>query len=226
MTGHGAVDIIRKIEDAHFKSGQSNSVVICPPCFGPYAAMAQQKGAQVIEHGLHPETFAIDAAGIKGAIRPDTRLVYVCNPNNPTGTYFGKDELIQILDALPDHVTLVYDTVYFHFATEFDLPDALDCVLENRNIVVLHSFSKAYGMAGMRLGYGIASAGMIKKLGRNSLPFQTSSIGFAAMLGGLKDTKFIEKVVKSNTTQRRWLQSRLADLGYPVLAKPGQFCLF
>jgi len=226
ITGNGAVDVIRMIEESHFEAGQCNSVVICPPCFGPYADMARLKGADVIEHWLHPRTFAIDVAGIKAAIRADTRLVYVCNPNNPTGTYFGKNELMQLLDALPEHVTLVYDTVYYHFATEFDLPNALDCVLENSNIVVLHSYSKAYGMAGMRMGYGIASAGMIKNLKRKKLPFQTSSVSSAAMLGGLKDTKFIERVVRRNTSQRCWLQSRLGDLGIQYWPSQANFVCF
>jgi len=226
ITGNGAVDVIRMIENCLFEAGQSNSVVICPPCFGPYADMAQLKGAEVIEHALNPETFAIDISGIKNAVRPDTRIMYVCNPNNPTGTYFGKDELEQILDALPEQVTLVYDTVYYQFATEFDLPSALDCVLENRNIVVLHSFSKAFGMAGMRLGYGIATAEMIKKMRNKKLPFQTSTLSQAAILGGLRDTKFIARVVKRNTVQRHWLQNRLADLGIQFWPSQANFICF
>ncbi len=227
IAANGAVDVIRLIEDSYFKAGRGNSVVVCPPCFAPYSRMAQVKGARVIECPLDAaNSFAVSAKAIRKAVRWDTRLVYVCNPNNPTGTWFGKEQLNQILDCLPPKTMLVYDSVYYQFANEFDLPSGLDCVLKDRNIIVLHSFSKAYGMAGMRLGYGIAREAIIKKLRRNSLPFQTSSVGLAAMIAGLKDTKFIEQVVAGNAEQRRWLQGQLDNLGIEYWPSQANFICF
>ncbi|WP_426357503.1 histidinol-phosphate transaminase [Pseudocolwellia sp. HL-MZ19] len=225
-TGNGAVDLINLLENAMFKEGESNSIVICPPCFGSYAATAKLKGAKVIEHALDPETFDIDSAGIANSITEDTRLVYVCNPNNPTGSYFDQTALIQILDSIPENVTLVYDEVYYHFATEFEMPDAIQCVLDKRNIVILHSFSKSYGLAGMRMGYAIASEEIIEKLRKRKLSFQNDSISMAAMQAGLADTDFLDKVIKNNTEQRSWLREQLAALGIRFWPSQANFICF
>lgn len=225
-TGNGAVDLINLLENAMFKEGESNSIVICPPCFGSYAATAKLKGAKVIEHSLDAETFDVDSAGIANSIDEDTRLVYVCNPNNPTGTYFDQAALMQILDSIPDNVTLVYDEVYYHFATEFDMPDAIQCVLDKRNIVILHSFSKSYGLAGMRMGYAIASEGMIEKLRKRKLSFQNDSISMAAMQAGLGDQTFLDKTINNNTEQRAWLREQMTALGIKFWPSQSNFICF
>ncbi|MEH6445063.1 MAG: histidinol-phosphate transaminase [Oceanospirillaceae bacterium] len=216
VCGNGAVDLINLLENINFKADQSNSVVICPPCFGSYAATAKLKGATVIEHPLNAQTFELEVAGLKEAISDDTRLVYLCNPNNPTGTYFDQASLLQVLDIIPDHVTLVYDEVYYHYATEFEMPDAISCVLADKNIVILHSFSKAYGLAGMRMGYAIASEATIGQLSAHKLSFQNDSLSLAAMEAALGDEEFLNKTIDNNTQQRAWLRQQMdaIDLKY------------
>lgn len=225
-TGNGAVDLINLLENAMFKEGESNSIVICPPCFGSYAATAKLKGARVIEHSLDSKTFDLDCEGIANAITEDTRLVYLCNPNNPTGTYFDHATLMQILNGIPENVTLVYDEVYYHFATEFEMPNAIQCVLDKRNIVILHSFSKSYGLAGMRMGYAIASEEMIEKLRKRKLSFQNDSISMAAMQAGLVDQEFLDKTIINNTEQRAWLRDRLTALGIKFWPSQSNFICF
>jgi len=225
-TGNGAVDLINLLENAMFKEGESNSIVICPPCFGSYAATAKLKGARVIEHTLDPKTFDLDSEGIANAITEDTRLVYVCNPNNPTGTYFDQAALMQILNSIPENVTLVYDEVYYHFATEFEMPNAIQCVLDKRNIVILHSFSKSYGLAGMRMGYAIASEEIIEKLRKRKLSFQNDSISMAAMQGGLVDQEFLDKTINNNTEQRAWLRDKLTALDIQFWPSQSNFICF
>ena len=225
-TGNGAVDLINLLENAMFKEDDSNSIVICPPCFGSYAATAKLKGAKVIEHALHPKTFDIDSKGIKNSITADTRLVYVCNPNNPTGTYFDQEALMTILDSIPENVTLVYDEVYYHFATEIEMPDAIQCVLDKRNIVILHSFSKSYGLAGMRMGYAIAKEEIIEQLRKRKLSFQNDSISMAAMQAGLGDKAFLDITINNNTEQRAWLRDQMTALGIKFWPSQSNFICF
>jgi|TARA_B110000263_G_C15310922_1_gene513202 histidinol-phosphate aminotransferase len=225
-TGNGAVDLINLLEKAMFKDGESNSIVICPPCFGSYAATAKLNGANIVEHSLDSDTFDIDSAGIANSILEDTRLVYVCNPNNPTGSYFNQAALMQILDGIPENVMLVYDEVYYHFATEFEMPDAIQCVLDKRNIVILHSFSKSYGLAGMRMGYAIASTEIIEQLRKRKLTFQNDRISMAAMQAGLADKDFLEKVINNNTEQRAWLREQMTILGIKFWPSQSNFICF
>lgn len=226
VTGNGAVDLINLLENISFIPDQSNSVVICPPCFGSYAATAKLKGAKVIEHPLDGETFELQVAGLKEAITADTRLVYLCNPNNPTGTYFDQASLDQVLAVIPEHVTLVYDEVYYHFATEFEMPDAIGSVLEGKNVVILHSFSKAYGLAGLRMGYAIASEETIAALSAHKLSFQNDSVSLAAMQGAIGDSEFLEKTVSNNTAQRAWLRQQLDQLGVKYWPSQANFICF
>lgn len=225
-TANGAVDLINLLENATFEKGTTNSVVICPPCFGSYAASAKLKGAKVIEHPLDANTFEIDCAGLASCVTEDTRLVYVCNPNNPTGSYFDEQALLQILDSLPEHVTLVYDEVYYHYATEFEMPDAIAAVLNQRNIVILHSFSKAYGLAGLRIGYAIASAALIEKMTRHKLSFQNDSVSMAAIQAAISDQQHLEKVVSNNTQQRAWLCQQLDALNVEYWPTQANFICF
>ncbi len=225
-TGNGAVDLINLLENATFEKDQSNSIVICPPCFGSYAASAKLKGAQVIEHPLDSATFDIDCAGLASSVTADTRLVYVCNPNNPTGSYFDEAALLQILDSLPEHVTLVYDEVYYHYATEFTMPDAIGAILNERNIVILHSFSKAYGLAGLRTGYAIASDALIAKMSRHKLSFQNDTVSMAAIKAAMTDNDHLKKVVDNNTQQRAWLCQQLTVLEVEFWPTQANFICF
>jgi histidinol-phosphate aminotransferase len=225
-TANGAVDIINLLEEVSFAKDSSNSILICPPCFGSYAATAKLKGATVIEHPLNPDTFDIDLQGMAAAINSDTRLVYICNPNNPTGSFFDQGTLTKILELLPAHVTLVYDEVYYHYATEFTLPDAIAEVVNDRNIVILHSFSKAYGLAGLRIGYAIASTAMITRLNQHKLSFQNDTLSMAAIGAAIADQDYLDKVVSNNTEQRSWLREQLSRLNIQYWPSQSNFICF
>ncbi|MDA7966333.1 aminotransferase class I/II-fold pyridoxal phosphate-dependent enzyme, partial [Ruegeria sp.] len=123
FAANSGVEVLSLIEDAVLCDG--TEAIICPPCFGAYVASLKKKGATLRMVDLIGADYAVDVDGILAAVTPQTRLVYLCNPNNPTGTWFGEDVLSAILDGLPDHVTLIYDEVYYQFATEHGLPDAI-----------------------------------------------------------------------------------------------------
>ncbi|WEZ85336.1 histidinol-phosphate transaminase (plasmid) [Rhizobium sp. 32-5/1] len=160
------------------------------------------------------------------AVTDETRLIYLCNPNNPTGTWFGKDLLTSILEGLPKHVTVIYDEVYYQFATEHGLPDAIRHVLDDRNIVIIHSFSKAYGLAGMRLGYGIAPARIVAKVQKLKRSFHVGTAGMEAARAALEDTDHLSRTVENNHIERRRITEKLSELGLEVTPSQANFVMF
>lgn len=224
FAANSGVEVLSLFEEALISAGEE--AIICPPCFGAYTPSLKNKGAKIVQVPLKDAGYEVDVAGILAAVNPATRLVYLCNPNNPTGTWFGQDVLDAVLDGLPDHVTLIYDEVYFQFATEAGLPDALRHVLDGRNIAIVHSFSKAYGLAGMRLGYGIAPAGIVEKVQKVKRSFHVSTAGLEAGIAALSDTEHLERTVSNNHAERRVLAEGLAALGVAVAPSQANFVMF
>lgn len=217
-------EVLSLIEDACM--GANGRAILCPPCFGAYAGSLKPKGMAFDLVPLLGDDYAVDVDGILAAITPETRLVYLCNPNNPTGTWFGQDVLDAVLDGLPDHVTLIYDEVYFQFATTHGLPDAIRHVLGGRNIVIVHSFSKAYGLAGMRVGYGIAAPELTARMAAKKRSFQINSAGMDAAIAALSDTDHLMKTVDNNTAERVRLTDGLTALGLNVAPSQANFVMF
>lgn len=221
---NGGVEVLSLIEDALAEKG--DRAIVCPPCFGAYISSLQKKDIAVDQVALSQDDYAIDVECILAAVTPQTRLVYLCNPNNPTGTWFGEEVLTGILDALPEHVTLIYDEVYYQFATECGLPDALRHVLDGRNIVMVHSFSKAYGLAGLRVGYAIAPPQIANKIRKRKRSFHINSVSMAAAMAALDDHGHIEKTVDNNHSERARLTDELNALGLAATASQANFVLF
>lgn len=221
---NSGVEVLSLIEEACISEGER--AIISPPCFGAYVASLKRKRAVIDTVPLVGSDYGVDVAGILASVTPETRLVYLCNPNNPTGTWFGEDVLSKILDGLPDHVTLIYDEVYFQFATEMGLPDALRHVLDGRNIAIVHSFSKAYGLAGMRVGYGIAPPDLIRKIQARKRAFHINSVGMAAAVAALGDEAHLSKTVNNNHEERVKLANGLHGIGLKTAPSQANFVMF
>ena len=154
-SGCSGFEALELLARAFLQAG--DELILSSPTFsGAYKKVALPLGARVIDVPLEAETFRYRPDAVLEAITDKTRLVMVCNPNNPTGTIISASALDELMRGLPEHVLVVADEVYHHFVDDAAYPDTLQYVLDGRNIVIIHSFSKAYGMAGMRLGYGIA----------------------------------------------------------------------
>ncbi len=223
FAANSGVEVLSLIEETSIKADQG--AIICPPCFGAYSPSLEKKSAKIQQVWLS-EDFAVNTEALLAAVGPGTRLVYLCNPNNPTGSWFGEDVLKSILDGLPDHVTLIYDEVYFQFATENGLPDAIKYVLEDRNIVIVHSFSKAYGLAGMRIGYGIAPPRIALKIQQAKRPFHINSVSMAAAIAALDDADHLRTTVDNNHAERIRLTQELPVRGLEVTPSQANFIMF
>lgn len=224
FAGNSGVEALSLIEDALTNPG--DRAIICPPSFGAYASSLGKKGVGIDRVPLIEPSFDPDPDAILAAVTPETKLVYLCNPNNPTGTWFGDEVLSKVLDELPAHVTLIYDEVYFQFATEHGLPDAIRHVLDDRNIIIVHSFSKAYGLAGLRVGYGIAPARLVTEIQKNKRSFHISAAGMSGAAAALQDAEHLKITVDNNHVERPRVSLGLRALGLDVAPSQSNFVMF
>ena len=224
LSGNGGCDILAMIAKAFLDS--DHACIICDPAFPLYRRTAKVEDAIIIDVPLDSETFDYDIDGILAAVTPATRLLYISNPNNPTGTTLGSAEFRRLIDNLPDHVTVIYDEVYFHYVTEPDMPDAMQYMLDGANIIIIHSFSKAYGMAGMRVGYAIARPDLIDTIKPHRNPFHISDIAACGGLAALGDQQHIATTVEMTLAGRDWLTGQLRELDIRVWDSQGNFILF
>jgi histidinol-phosphate aminotransferase len=185
-----------------------------------YPIATQAAGGKLIQVPMRDNAFDLDA--IAAAVDPNTRIMYLSNPNNPTGTIVTAPEIDEFLERLPDHVVTILDEAYCDFAQHFaglrgvDYSHALDYVNQGRKVVVLRTFSKAHGLAGVRVGYGIGPAELMSYFARMRTTFSVSSIAQAAAIGALEDETHIEKARRNNAEQSQLLIDEMNELGYDV----------
>jgi histidinol-phosphate aminotransferase len=186
--------------------------------FIQYQVVTKATGAILIEAPLRDNGFDLDA--VAQAINPDTRIVFLSNPNNPTGTLFDIAALDRFLDRIPEHVVVVIDEAYYEFAQFFaeqrhvQYSRSLDYVRQGRNVLVLRTFSKAHGLAGLRIGYGMGPAELIGYCSGLHVTFSVSSVAQAAALAALKDEDHIGKTLRNNAEGTQWLFEQLSEMGF------------
>jgi histidinol-phosphate aminotransferase len=186
-----------------------------------YPIVTAAAGAEFRTLPMRNDAFDLDA--ISEAIDENTRLIYLANPNNPTGTVVDAKTLDAFLARIPDHVVVALDEAYCDFATDFarmrGIPysHSLDYVKQGRNVVVLRTFSKAHGLAGVRVGYGLGPAELLGCTARLKTAFAVNSVGEAGALAALDDTAHIKMAVENNRAGAKYISSVLRELGYQPL---------
>jgi histidinol-phosphate aminotransferase len=168
-------------------------------------------------------TANVDA--ILSKVTPKTKIVFVANPNNPTGTYLPFAEIKRLATALPPHVVLVVDAAYAEYVTHNDYSPGLEIALESENVVMTRTFSKIYGLAGLRLGWCYAPLPICDAINRIRGPFNVSSVAQDAGIAALADLNHIDKAIAHNTTWLAWLEHEIASLGLRVTPSVGNFLL-
>jgi histidinol-phosphate aminotransferase len=192
-----------------------------------YPIATQAAGGQLIQVPMREDAFDLNA--IATAIDQHTRIIYLSNPNNPTGTLVSAKTLDHFLDKVPDHVTVILDEAYYDFAQYFaevrgiDYSHALNYVNQGRRVVVLRTFSKAHGLAGVRAGYGIGPAELMSIFARMRTTFSVSAPAQAAALAALDDEVHIQKTLKNNAVQAERLAAGIAELGYHPISTWANF---
>ncbi len=192
-----------------------------------YSLAAHAAGARLIETPMSGDAFDLEA--VLRAIDADSRLVFLANPNNPTGTMLEAGVVERFLARIPGHVVVVLDEAYYDFARYFaslrriPYSRSLDYVRQGLSVVVLRTFSKAHGLAGLRLGYGLGPAELLSYCARMRNTFSVSSVAQAAALAAIDDHAHIQRVVESNAAQAQILARSLPELGYRVVPTAANF---
>jgi len=219
IIGNGSNEIIELL--GHALLGPGDEVVMGMPAFVVYKLVTLVFGAKAIEVPLRDHRH--DLARMAAAITPRTKLVYVCSPNNPTGTANSEAELLAFARALPPHVVAVFDEAYAEYVDP--APDLRALLREGRNVVCLRTFSKIFGLASLRVGYGYAAAETVALLNRVRQPFNVNAIAQAAAIAALDDREFTEKCALENRRGLAQLEKGFAALGLPVVPSVANFIL-
>lgn len=199
--GHGAGGVLETLSRLFIESG--DEVIVPTETYRLYREISKVMGGIVREIPLD-DNYKINIGSIAKNINEKTKVIWICNPNNPTGTIVKKEELDKLVDSLPVNTWLVLDEAYAEFGEANDLPSSIEYVKNNKNVVVVRTFSKYYGLAGARMGYAIASPDIIKAFEIVSEPFNANRFGLAAAISTLTvDEKYcreaLEKILKERT---------------------------
>ncbi len=192
-----------------------------------YSMAVRAAGARLIEAPMRNDSFDLDA--ILGAVDPDTRIVFLPNPNNPTGTMLEAAVVGGFLERLPGHVVVVLDEAYYEFAQHFatlrkiKYSNSLDYVRQGASVVALRTFSKAHGLAGLRVGYGLGPAELLAYCARMRNTFSVSSVAQAAALAAVDDHDHVRQVVENNASQSQIFIQELSALGCRVVPTSANF---
>jgi histidinol-phosphate aminotransferase len=164
-----------------------------------------------------------DLQAMAAAVTDRTRLLFLCNPNNPTGTMVTADEVELLLSRVPAHVVVVFDEAYFEYVRSQQFPDSMAYVRLGRNVIVLRTFSKIYGLAGLRIGYGVATAEIISFLNRVRPPFNANSLAQRAALAALGDEQHVARSRAVNEAGMRQMVNGLSSLGFTPIPSEANF---
>jgi histidinol-phosphate aminotransferase len=209
--------------------GPGMNAVTSQRSFIVYALAVQAAGARLIEAPMHSGDDSFDLDAILAAIDKNTRIVFLANPNNPTGTMLEAAAVERFLARVPSHVVVVLDEAYYEFAVHYAAlkgmiyPSSLEYVRQGASVVVLRTFSKAYGLAGLRVGYGLGPAELLGYCAHMRNTFSVASVAQAAALAALDDHDHIQRMVENNASQAEVLTEGLSALGYRVVPTAANF---
>jgi histidinol-phosphate aminotransferase len=189
--------------------------------FPLYHIAVRATGARFLEIPMRDFTF--DLPAIARDIPAETKLIFIANPNNPTGTMFTADDFDAFLARVPDHVLVVIDEAYCDYIEVQNYSRAIDIVRRGRNLIVLRTFSKAYGLAGLRIGYGVGPAELLEEMNKIRGPFNTSGVAQAAALAALEDSKHVRRSVESNKAGLTQLAAGMKKLGVRFIPSVANF---
>jgi histidinol-phosphate aminotransferase len=222
VLGNGSNDVLELAARAFL--APESSAVYSQHAFAVYPLVVQAIGAQGIE--VPARDYGHDLAAMLNAIRPNTRMVFIANPNNPTGTYLGATELEAFLAGVPQDVLVVLDEAYNEYLDPALRQRSLAWLARYPNLILTRTFSKAYGLAGLRVGYAFASAQVADMMNRVRQPFNVNSISLAAAAAGLGDHEFVQKSYELNLAGMQQVTRGLEKLGLAYIPSHGNFVSF
>ncbi|MCL4759070.1 MAG: histidinol-phosphate transaminase [Rhodocyclaceae bacterium] len=222
VLGNGSNDVLELAARAFL--GPGRSAVFAQHAFAVYPLATNATGARCIE--VPAKDFGHDLPAMAEAIEPDTRIVFLANPNNPTGTFVEGSEIEAFLRKVPSQVLVVLDEAYTEYLSDAQRYDSLGWIEAFPNLLVSRTFSKAYGLAGLRVGYGIGNPDVVDLMNRVRQPFNVSSVALAAAAAALADEEFLARSAEINSRGMAQITEALAGLGLEWIASAGNFVTF
>lgn len=217
--GNGSNDILELVTRAFV--GPQHEVVFSEHAFAVYPIVTQAVGARAVV--VPSRNWGHDLEAMAAAITPATRLVFVANPNNPTGTWIERRELEAFLERVPEQVIVVLDEAYTEYVEASDMPNGLDYLAGYPNLLVSRTFSKAYGLAALRVGYGICQPAIADAMNRVRQPFNVNSLALAAAVATLSDINYLAESRAVNREGMLQLESGLREMGLQWIPSRGNF---
>lgn len=221
VLGNGSDDLLGMLARVLLQPG--DEVIVPDPSFLMYTIVAQSAGAVIRKVPL--KDLSIDLPGMRAWVGPRTRLLFICQPNNPTGTAISRRDFETFLSDLPPHVVVVMDEAYFEFVRHAGCASGLSYPDRRPAVVTLRTFSKAYGLAGLRVGYGVMGAPLAELLNRVRMPFNVNTLAQVAALAALDDTEFLERTLSTVHQGLDFFQAELSRRGVRWFPSQANFFL-
>ena len=220
--GNGSNDIIEFIARSFL--GTDDSAIYSEHAFAVYPLVVKAVGAEGIE--VPAKNFSHDLDAMLDSIKSNTKIIFIANPNNPTGSFIGRAEILKFLDKVPEDIIVLLDQAYFDYSSFEDSDVDFDILNNFPNLVMSRSFSKAYGLAGFRIGYSVSSEDIANYLNRVRQPFNANSLALFAAEQAIEDEEFMKKCLQLNLEQKKVLYKGLESLGFHCLPSKGNFISF
>ncbi len=221
ILGNGSNEIIELAVRTFLRPGES--ILTAHPTFLVYELVTKAAGGDTIKVPLRDMTYDLEA--MAEGLREGVRIVFIANPNNPTGTIVRKGELEAFLERLPEDTILVLDEAYCEYVMDEGYPDGLEYVRKGKRVIVLRTFSKIYGLAGLRIGYGIGDRELIEGMNRVRQPFNVNSLAQAGALAAIDDREHLKRSIENNREGLDFLYREVEALGLPYIRSHANFFL-
>ncbi len=201
--------------------GPGDKAIMAAPSFVVYSMAASSVGAKSLEIPL--TDYRHDLAAMADAITEKTKIVFIANPNNPTGTINKRNEFEKFMEKVPDGILIIVDEAYYEYVRDPEYPDTLKFFRDGRDVLILRTFSKAYGLAGLRIGYGIARKDIIAEMNKIREPFNTNTLAQLAAMNALTDDEHLKKTIEVNEHGKEFLYRELDFLGIAYIPTEANF---
>jgi histidinol-phosphate aminotransferase len=221
IIGNGSNELLQIIADTFVKPDEE--VIYARQAFVVYTLATKVAGATAVTVPLKNYTHDLDAMADR--ITDKTKVIFIANPNNPTGAIVAAGQMNQFLRRVPEDVLVVFDEAYYEYVERSDFPRTLDYVRDGRTVITLRTFSKIYGLAGLRIGYGISRPDIIEVMNKVRQPFNVSSVAQAAARASLRDRDHVAKSVKVNREGKQYLYGELRRMGLDFVPSETNFIL-
>ena len=221
ILGNGSNEVLTIIGDTFVSPG--DEVIYSEQAFVVYMLVANICGAKSVTTPL--KNYIHDLVAMVDCVTDKTKVIFIANPNNPTGTMVTAEEVEAFMQRVPEDVLVVFDEAYYEYVERVDYPQTLKYVYEGRNVIVLRTFSKIYGLAGLRIGYGISNERITEIMNKVRQPFNANLIAQEAARASLQDTTHVEKSSQNNSVGKAYLYNKLEEMGLEYAPTEANFVL-